>query len=628
MKNLKLFLTLFLILSCCETYSQVNQDWVARYNGPGNLGDGAASTAVDNSGNVYVTGYSLGSGTGDDYSTIKYNSSGVQQWAARYNGPGNSTDVAYMVAVDSSGNVFVTGSSRSGSSTNTEDYATIKYNSVGDSLWVRRYNGPGNSSDASYNIAIDNSGNVYVTGSSIGIGSGYDYATIKYNSAGVQQWVSRYNGTGNSTDNSYRIAIDKISGNIFVTGSSTESGTGTDYTTIKYSSSGDTLWVRKANWGVSEAAISIAVDGSGNVYVTGLSYRFSSYAYVTIKYNSSGVEKWVQIYEGNGPDIAYSIAVDISGNVYVTGYSFINGEPGPDFLTIKYDSSANIKWEKRYNGLGNSFDTAYSIAVDNSGNVYVTGTSTGLTTGTDYVTIKYSSSGDSLWVRRYNGPGNGSDVAYSLKLDGTGNVYVTGVSAGSGTGTDYATIKYSQTGSLLTLNLTAFIEGFYNPVSNSMISDTARVYLKNISAPYNTVDSAKGKLSSSGTGAFQFSNALNGVNYYIQVKQRNSIETWSSSVIQFTSGLMTYNFATVSTQAYGSNEIRVDLSPLRFAIYSGDVNQDGTIDLADGSLIDNDSYNFISGYIKTDLTGDNFADIADLSIADNNAFNFVSAMRP
>ncbi|MEO8211430.1 MAG: SBBP repeat-containing protein, partial [bacterium] len=325
--------------------------------------------------------------------------------------------------------------------------------------------------------------------------------------------------------------------------------------------------------------------------------------------------------------VLHSLAVDALGNVFATGYSGGSGI-NDDYITVKYNSAGTVQWAKYYNGPGNGADTAYSLAVDGSGNVYVTGSSAGSGTGTDYATIKYNPSGIEQWVQRYNGPGNSSDKTNSLSVDASGNVYVAGVSAGSTTGDDFATIKYSQTGSSLTLNLTVFIEGFYNPASNNLISDTARVYLRNASAPYNTIDSSKKLLSSAGTGAFLFSNAANGVNYYLMVKHRNSIETWSSSAIQFSAGSSTYNFATVSTQAYGSNETRIDLSPLRFAIYSGDANQDGSVDLTDGSLVDNDAYNFLTGYIKTDVNGDDAVDIADATITDNNAFNFVSKITP
>ncbi|MEO8209094.1 MAG: dockerin type I domain-containing protein, partial [bacterium] len=116
--------------------------------------------------------------------------------------------------------------------------------------------------------------------------------------------------------------------------------------------------------------------------------------------------------------------------------------------------------------------------------------------------------------------------------------------------------------------------------------------------------------------------------YYLVLKHRNSIETWSSVGNAFISDTAYYNFASSSSQAFGNNMQQVDTSPVKFAIYSGDVNQDGVIDLGDESLIDNDANNFNSGYVHTDVNGDNFVDIADLAIVDNNAFNFVSKIIP
>jgi len=153
------------------------QQWVARYDGPGSSDDGATAIAVDGSGNVYVTGISYGSGTSYDYATVKYNASGVQQWVARYDGPGSYDDGATAVAVDGSGNVYVTGESF-GSGT-FFDYATVKYNASGVQQWVARYDGPGSSDDGAAAIAVDGSGNVYVTGTAR-FADGYRYTTIKY----------------------------------------------------------------------------------------------------------------------------------------------------------------------------------------------------------------------------------------------------------------------------------------------------------------------------------------------------------------------------------------------------------------------------------------------------------------
>jgi len=317
-----------------------------------------------------------------------------------------------------------------------------------DTAWVRRYNGPGNSVDMAFAMTIDGSNNVYVTGESRGSGTSSDYATVKYDPDGNQFWVQRYNGPGNGWDKALAIALDS-SNNVYVTGESYGSGTYDDYATIKYDSSGNELWEKRYNGpGNSiDEAFAIALDNSGNVYVTGLSYGSGTdYDYATVKYDPDGNQLWVQRYNGPGyyDDLALAIALDGSGNVYVTGYSWGSGTSG-DYATVKYEPDGNQLWVQRYNGPGNGWDKALAIALDSSNNVYVTGESRGSVTSSDYATVKYDPDGNQLWVQRYNGPVNDWDQAYAIALDSSGNVYVTGLSVGSGTDYDYATIKYVQT---------------------------------------------------------------------------------------------------------------------------------------------------------------------------------------
>ena len=422
------------------------EQWIAQYNGPGNADDGATAIAVDASGNVYVTGYSSGLGTSEDYATIKYNASGKEQWVARYNGPGNANDGASAITVDASGNVYVTGGSY-GSGT-SEDYATIKYNASGIEQWVARYKWPDNSGDCANAIVVDASGYVYVTGSSVGLGTSNDYATIKYNASGTELWVARYNGRMNSYNCANAIAVD-ILGNVYVTGESGDSDTSYDYITIKYNTAGVEQWVARYNGPGNEddRALAIGVDALGNVYVTGYSYDLvTSYDYTTIKYNPVGAEQWVARYNGpgNAGDGAFAIAVDASGNVYVTGGSYSG--TSDDYATIKYNTSGKEQWVARYNGPGNSGDVALAIAIDALGSVYVTGFSTGIGTSYDYATIKYNTAGVEQWVARYNGPGNAEDRATAIAIDVSGNAYVTGGSYGINTQSDYATIKYNASG--------------------------------------------------------------------------------------------------------------------------------------------------------------------------------------
>ena len=315
----------------------------------------------------------------------------AQQWANRFNGPVNGEDIPYDIAVDNSGNIYVTGLSVS--SGISSDYYTIKYNSTGVVLWGRRFNGPANNNDAAFSITIDLTGNVFVTGRSTAYSSGtglnYDVTTLKYNSSGVLQWTSVYNGPVNGDDAGNSIAVD-ASGNVYVAGYLSGSGTGHDIAAIKYNPVGTIQWVRTVSSPGNDELKSIAVDASGNVYATG----WGQGNYVTIKYHTSGVQQWIQ----------------------------------------------------SYNGPGNNSDAAQSLTIDGSGSVYVTGKSVGLGSGDDYATIKYSSAGVALWVRRYNGPGNRSDGANSIAVDPSGNVYVTGYSTASDWIYQYATLKYNNMG--------------------------------------------------------------------------------------------------------------------------------------------------------------------------------------
>ncbi|HWA05080.1 MAG TPA: SBBP repeat-containing protein [Ignavibacteria bacterium] len=443
--NLIFFTFLAAVIMVLNVQTSDSQVWVQRYNGTADSTDYSNSITTDASGNVYVTGASITYGSAYyDMVTIKYGSDGNIQWLQKYNGPGDSTDSGNSITVDGSGNVYVTGSSF-GSGTKS-DFITVKYNSSGVQQWAQRYDGPTNGTDNAYNLKVDASGNVYVTGSSDNGPAQNDYYTIKYNSSGVQQWAQRYNGTGNSFDSPSSLAIDN-SGNVYVAGYSSGVGTGYDYVTIKYNSAGTMQWEQRYNGpgNSTENVFSLKVDGSGNVYITGFSGGSGSgNDFATIKYNSAGVQQWLQRYNGsaNGYDIARSLVLDDSGNVYVSGFT-TETSTGEDYTTIKYNSAGQQQWLQTYNGPGNSDDEVYAMTLDGNGNIYITGSSTGSGSGSDFATIKYNASGTQIWAQRYNGPTGNTDEARSIAVDVSGFVYITGNSR-SATGMDFATIKYEQ----------------------------------------------------------------------------------------------------------------------------------------------------------------------------------------
>jgi len=212
------------------------------------------------------------------------------------------------------------------------------------------------------------------------------------------------------------------------------------------------------------------------------------------------------------------------------------------------------------------------------------------------------------------------------KLGGTVNVSTNRITLSGLSSFSRWTADSSGVSALVTIAM----EAFYNPANNRLnMADTLRAYLRNSTSPYAVVDSAKEIVNFITLRAgFQFNTATTGT-YFLQIKHRNSIETWSNTGLSYTAGnTMLYDFTTGTNKAFGNNQTQVDASPLRFAVYSGDVNQDGTVDIADGGLVDNDASAFVSGYVPTDVNGDSITDIDDAVYVDNNGLNFIGKITP
>ncbi len=423
-----------------------SQRWVARYNGPANVVDGGTAIVIDQYDNVYVTGRSGDSPSTFECTTIKYDSSGNERWVRRYHYASSSYgDTGWGIAIDPFGYLYVTLSSTAPGS--YDDIAVIKYDSLGNFIWVRRYNGPGNDYDWPFDIVVDRFGNIYVTGRSVGNGTGFDYVTIKLDSAGNEKWIKRYNGAGNNTDEAYSIAVDR-NGNVFVTGASINSEGNLDLVTIKYDSLGNEIWIRSYNSpnNLDEYGATLAIDSSSNVYVFGGTWRLGSFPsdYIVIKYNATGDTVWTRRYNGqaNGDDRPAKVVFDLRGHIYVTGSSYTNVSNQTDFCTVKYDTNGNIVWVKQYNGPGNGNDVPKSITTDIFGNIYVTGTCRGLVDD-DYATVVYDSNGNQLTVQVFDGPGSWGDAAQDIVVDTQGNFFITGFSGGINSAYDFTTIRYA-----------------------------------------------------------------------------------------------------------------------------------------------------------------------------------------
>lgn len=441
--------------------AQVQQAWVTRYEGVqgGNSSGGGEANAIttDRDGNVYVTGNSPGWGW--DFATVKYDPQGHQLWVARYNGSSDRNfnyDYGRAIAVDESGNVYVTGESCGtlgdpfGWRNPQTDFVTIKYDRNGHQLWVARFDGDENGSwDFPKALAVDVAGNVYVTGGSLG-----KFCTIKYDASGAQLWVRFYSGPlPRAICSTAAIAVDSVGG-VYVTGYSNDGMTQTaptDFATVKYDTDGNEIWVARYNatGHGRDTPVAVTLDPQGDVYVTGTADGLHGTDIATVKYDRGGHEVWSRVFDGPGhlDDSAASVRLDGQGNVLVGGTSK-DSFGRQAMAAVKYDPDGNQAWATLYACPTGDRSFASAMAIDLAGNVYLAGVERveNSSNGDEfYVTAKVNSDGHQAWMMRYHGPNTFNNYASALTVDSAGTVYVTGTSRRL-IYEDYTTIKYTQTG--------------------------------------------------------------------------------------------------------------------------------------------------------------------------------------
>lgn len=401
-------------------------------------------TKTDGSGNIYVAGATVNGSGNRDLLLAKYNAAGNLQWIEQYDGAAHAEDFATALYIDGSGNVFVTGAVTTNTTTSLPDLATIKYNSSGVQQWLSTFDGSGSSYDAGADITLDGSGNVYVTGGAYNATPNSDIVTLKYNSSGAQQWANQFDPPTHHDDAGLKLSV---SGSTVTVSVGSQSATAAyRFGVFKYAAATGSITGSSLTSTVTTAVnliTDMATDASGNIFLSGAVPTMSNgYDMYLIKFNSSLAVQWQQTYNGasNLDDVANGIATDASGNLYVSGY-VSTASQGKDFVTQKYNSSGSLQWTQSYNSDANGDDAAADITLDNSGNVYSTGYKASDINGADYYTVKYDGSGTRIWDIQSDFS-HQPDMAMGLVIDTLGNVVVTGQTQTAPGTYKYYTVKY------------------------------------------------------------------------------------------------------------------------------------------------------------------------------------------
>ena len=417
----------------------INKEWEIINSTPGQYD--YVSSALCPNGNLIVTGNNL-SGSNCNIYTNCVTPNGNSGWTQTCTGASGQNHYGSDVTTCAAGNVYVSAAVHNGTN---YDYRINKYSATGTLLWQRDYNGTGNNDDVPSAIVVDASGNVYVTGTSYGVNSYTDFATLKIDgSNGTVLWTKRYN-FNNNPEVAIDIALDG-NGSVLVCGSSANNLLNSDFTVVKYNpANGNQTAVKRHNSQGSgyDLPSEMVIDGSNNVYLIGTSNSNTSNKDIKlIAYNSSLNVTWVNYIDKSGSsDEGYGITLDGSGNLIIAGY-WTKSNGGTDFITAKYNgSNGNQVWLKnRCAPIDNQIAKGRKVKTDALGNIFVVG-DIDFNGSRDFLAISYDALGNTRWEKTYNNSGNGADNVSQL-VENNEEIYVTGKSD-DGTGEKITTVKFS-----------------------------------------------------------------------------------------------------------------------------------------------------------------------------------------
>lgn len=437
------FLLLFFFCTISAVFSQeyVNREWSVNDGNPLML---QWSNSLSTTGGLITVGNTQVAGQGANILLTKYTSTGGIAWSVNYNTGGTKNDYGTNLTRDGSGNIYVCGMTDNNGVVNS-DIVVLKYNSSGTLLWDTTYDSPYNKNDIATSILIDNSGNMYIAGSSEGSTTQFDFIALSYDNSGAYQWVSRYD-YANLQDYGGGMTLSSTSGYLYVTGASASSPNNWDYTTVQYNLSGTQISVSRNNVAGAgyDQPYAYAKDLEGNIYITGKgSSDGIDYDMKTIKVKPNNTISWnVTDDSNNKNDQANAIDVNESTNdIIVAGYSTKSNNV-KEALIIRYDSSGSKQWEFRRSS-DNPNEDAEAKAVDvlSNGSIYVCTQITGANNTKDITLTKISSTGSVVWERRMEKLVD--EIPTGLKVDYNEDIFII-YTQNLGASNVYTVEKFSQ----------------------------------------------------------------------------------------------------------------------------------------------------------------------------------------
>lgn len=376
------------------------------------------------SGIIFGSGITLSAGIVVGQGSPVGSGSYIDIFGNNFTNPSASITQQNALAYDSSDNLYIAGYIDSGSNTTG---IVSKFNVSGTLQWQRTLGASSPSSTNFLGINLDNSNNVYVTGgtSSDGTTDGTDLQIAKYDTNGNLQWQKTLGSVG-LYQAGLSVVVEQSTGDFYVGGFSLPNGgfpQNNAMLLVKYDSSGVLQWQKSLTYAGSQADCSdIALDSSGNIYLAGTSPTGATYGQGTlVKYNSSGAVQWqVAITKATGQSSYYSIVIDSSDNIFVTGTA-LTGVGGTSYgIVAKYNTSGALQWKKQ---IGNpEFPVLTSITADSLGNIYTAGW--GGANYSSYI-IKLDTNGAIQWQRNFSATNYWAQI-YSITIDSSDNLVVGG----------------------------------------------------------------------------------------------------------------------------------------------------------------------------------------------------------